>query len=411
MPDYRNIINRIWQFFRGSPSRQPLEGYRQSIAYHDAYLRHNFDLPETPIRPTYGDLNLSYELLEMYHWCYEYRHSIDAIAADCFQQIDGEVGSWYVPEELSDGTKVNPEILLIAKELAAERNGKNLILGGDFLVRAAIEALAFGDSFVELGIDKVDGKWDIISSQYLPTFSMFLDQDQHSGTNAYIQRAKLAPSNDDVEFAPLKILHFKYKSRGLYGNALGFPSTEPWRKFKDASIALETAARDVGIVPWLHIMGEGKTETDRDLYRQRHESMLSSGVISNLYLMNGADVRKAANESGNSLKPLMEYWLQLRFQCIPPRTPVWMFPGLSNTDGGAKDLNGQPALTYARFVAEIRSMVGEQVRWAICVKMVLRYGYDFYWQNKHFDVKWPHWVLTPLSNYAQEIKGDNQDGK
>lgn len=407
MPDYRKIINRIWQFFRGGSTQQPLQGYRQTTLYRGSQLR-TFDLPETPVRPTYGDLSLSYELLEMYYWCYEYRHAIDAIAADCFQQVDGEVGSWYVPEELSDGTKVNPEILLIAKELATGRNGKNLILGGDFLVRAAIEALAFGDSFVELGINKIGGKWDIVSSQYLPTFSMFLDQDQQSETLSCVQRTRLTPSGDDVEFAPLKILHFKYKSRGLYGNALGFPSTEPWRKFKDASIALETAARDVGIVPWLHIMPEGKTVDYKNDYMQRHESMTSSGILPNLYLMNGADVRKAANESGNSLKPLMDYWLQLRFQCIPPRTPVWMFPGLSNTDGGAKDLNGQPALTYARFVAEIRSMIGEQVRWAICVKYALRFGK---WDNPPFDVKWPHWVLTPLSNYAQEIKRDDQDSK
>jgi hypothetical protein len=33
--------------------------------------------------------------------------------------------------------------------------------------------------------------------------------------------------------------------------------------------------------------------------------------------------------------------------------------------------------------------------------MVLRYGYDFYIANRHFDVKWPKWVLTPNSEYTQ----------
>ena len=410
MANLPNVFNRIWQFFTRKTQGQPLEGYRQSALNSTYFLNANLELLETPIRPIHGNINLSYELLEMYHWCYEYRAAIDAIASDCFQQVDGEVGSWYVPEILSDGTNVNPDVIAIAKELSTNRRGKNLILGGDFLERAAIESLAFGDSFIELGIDKEGigrNDWDIVSSQYLPPFSSFVTQDQHGQTTGYTQRIKLSPSDSDVEFAPLKILHFKYKSRGLYGNALGFPSIESWRKLKDVSINLEKAARDVGVVPWLHIMAEGKTEEDRDRYRQRHESMMQVGIVSSLYLMNGADVRKAANASGDALKPLMDYWLQLRYQCIPPRVPTWMFPGLSGADGGANDLHGQPALTYARLISEVRAMIGEQVRWAITVKMVLRYGYDFYLENQHFDVTWPDWVLTPLADYAQEL-GSNK---
>lgn len=403
MPNYGKIFNKIWQFFRRSSSSD-LEGYRQSVIYPAIQFKANYDLPETPIRPVHGDLNISYDLLEMYYWSYEYRHAIDTIASDCFQEVEGQVSSWYVSDTLIDGSSVAPEVLEIAKELSTARCGKDLILGGDFLIRAAVEALAFGDSFVELGIGKTGlskDDWDITASQYLPTFSIFVEKTANNETLKYIQRTKLMSSDDDLEFNPVKILHFKYKSRGLYGNSIGFPSIETWRKFKDCSVALETAARDVGITPWLHILPEDKTEQDRIDYMQRHESMAASGIITNLYLMSGSDVRKAASASGDALTPLVDYWLKLRYQCIPPRVPAWIFPGLADTASGAKDIHGQPALTYSRLIGEVRSLIGEQVRWAICVKMVLRYGYDFYLNNRAFDVKWPKWVLTPNSEYTQ----------
>ena len=406
MVNYSKLFQKIWRFFRRS-STSDLEGYRQSIFYPGSTLRANYDLPEVPIRPTYGDLNLSYELLEAYHWSYEYRHAIDTVASDCFQQLQGQIGSWFVEDELSDGTRVAPEVLEVAEELSGARYGKDLILGGDALMRAAIECLAFGDSFVELGLEKTGlskDDWDITSAQYLPVFSMFVEKDAQSRTLSYIQRTRLSPSEDDVYFNPVKILHFKYKSRGLYGNPIGFPSLEAWRKFKECSVALETAARDVAIVPWLHILPEDKTEKDRIEYMQRHEAMAASGIITNLYLMNGAEVKKATIAAGDTLKPLMDYWLQLRYMCIPPRIPAWLFPGMLDANGGAKDLNGQPALTYSRLISEVRSLLGEQVRWAINLKLVLRYGYDFYHENRKFDICWPEWILTPLTDYAQELR-------
>lgn len=406
MVNYNKLFQKIWRFFRRS-STSELEGYRQAIFYPGSTLRANYDLPEIPIRPTYGDLNLSYELLEAYHWSYEYRHAIDTVASDCFQQLQGQIASWFVEDKLSDGTKVAPEVLEVAEELANTRYGKDLILGGDALMRAAIECLAFGDSFIELGLEKTGlGKdeWDITSAQYLPVFSIFVEKDAQSRTLSYLQRSRLSPSEDDVAFNPLKILHFKYKSRGLYGNPIGFPSLEAWRKFKECSVALETAARDVAIVPWLHILPEDKTEKDRIEYMQRHEAMAASGIITNLYLMNGAEVKKATIAAGDTLKPLMDYWLQLRYMCIPPRIPAWLFPGMLDANGGAKDLNGQPALTYSRLISEVRSLLGEQVRWAINMKLVLRYGYDFYYANRKFDICWPEWILTPLTDYAQELR-------
>lgn len=407
MVNYSKIFNKIWSLFRRQGNG--LQGVRQSIMYPNSQstnLKLHYDIPETPIRPVYGDLNNSYDLLEMYHWCLWVRHSIDTVAADCFQEVGGQVTSWYVNDTLNDGSKVAPEVLEIAKELSYSRNGKDLILGGDALMRAAIECLAFGDSFLELGLDKSginSSDWDIVSSQFLPPFSIFAERDAQSQTVKYIQRTKLTPSETDIELNPVKILHFRYKPRGLYGNPITFPALEPWRKFKEASISLETAAKDVGIVPWLHILPKDKTEQDRIDYMERHESMSASGIITNMYLFNDSDIRKAVSGSGDSLESLTNYSVQLANQCIPPRVPVWLFPGLTDASGNTRDILGQPALTYSRLIAEVRSLLGEQIRWAICLKIVLRYGYDFYIENRNFDVKWPEWVLTPLSDYVRNM--------
>lgn len=319
-------------------------------------------------------------------------------------QLSGDVASWDIAgplEVAADGSKtrapLNPDLQSIALSLRDRQFGKRPVLGGDRLQRAAREILAYGDSFLELGIEKEGvsrGDWGIAKSLYLPSLSTFVDEDEHGQLQGYWQRTGTTPRPEDVWLHPVKVLHFRYEEMGQYGNPPIFQANEVWKKLKEVSPDIEDAARALAISPWLHIMPEEWDDRRREAYRQSYEQMLQDGIITNLYLAHGADVKKAGTGS-TSLAPLLDYWVKLRQQCVIPGMPLWLFPGLGAEDKAGKDLAGQPALAYFRLISAIRSILGEQIKWAIAVELCLKKGFDWYIENGQFDVVWGEWALLP----------------
>lgn len=408
-PTRRNLLQRLWAAFTASGNQSPADGSNlQGSQYpigNRQRRRTTLPLPEQPVRPIYGDLSISQELIEMRSWSYEMRHSISILARDCFQQIDGRSASWRVAETLEDGRKVHPDVIAIGRDIANRRNGKSLILGGDRLQRAARDMMSYGDGFLELGIEREGigrNDWGIAKSLYLPSLSVFVDESEHEEPQSYRQQEKLAPSDSDRVIHPVKVLQFSYEKDRLYGNPLAFQSCEPWRKIKAASADLEDAAREIAIAPWLHVMPPEQDESYRGKYQQRHESLLNDGIITNLYLMSGADVRKATSGS-NVLKPLVDYYLSLRYQMLPPGLPHYLFPGLGLESSSGKEIANQPALAYARMIANLRSLLGEQIKWAISLEIVLRKGFDFYISDgQFFDIAWGDWFVTGFESMRQQ---------
>jgi hypothetical protein len=406
-PTRRNLLQRLWSFFTTgtltSADSSNLQGSQYPIG--NRYRRRTtLPLPEQPVRPIYGDLSISQELIEMKTWSYEMRHAISFLARDCFQQIDGRSASWRIAEELDDGRKVHPDVLSIGRDIANRRNGKTLVLGGDRLQRAARDMMGYGDSFVELAIEREgigQRDWGISRSLYLPSLSVFVDEDEHGEPQTYIQQERVSRGTNDIEIHPVKMLHFSYEKNRQYGDPLSFQSLEPWRKIKAASADLEDAAREAAIAPWLHLMPPEQNEDYRKQYQQRHESLLNDGVITNLYLMSGADVRKAMSGS-DSLKPLVDYYLSLRYQMLPPGLPHYLFPGLGLESSSGKEIANQPALAYARMIANLRSLLGEQIRWAISLEIVLKKGFDFFVSDGYFDIVWSPWLITGFEQLMQQ---------
>lgn len=403
----RNLLQRLWSFFTAgnqiTADSSNLQGSQYPIGNRQR-RRTTLPLPEQPVRPICGDLTISQELIEMRTWSYEARHAISFLARDAFQQIDGRSASWRIAEELDDGRKVHPDVLAIGRDLANRRNGKTLVLGGDRLQRAARDMLSYGDSFLELEISR-EGTgakdWGISKSLYLPSMSVFVDEDEHGDIQGYVQQERLSRGSNDREIHPLKMLQFSYEKNRQYGEALSFQSLETWRKIKAASADLEDAMREAAIAPWLHIMPSDKDESGRAQYQQRHESLLNDGIITNLYLMSGSDVRKAMGDS-DTLKPLVDYYLTLRYQMLPPGLPHYLFPGLGLESSSGKEIANQPALAYARMIANLRSLLGEQIRWAIAIEVVLRKGFDFFVSDGYFDVVWSPWLITGFEQLTQQ---------
>lgn len=410
-----NLLTRLWGALRRQRPSGNGSGYlgiQQQRSRIGTFHRRSISLSASinPVRPIMGDLQNSRDLVEIADWSYESSNSVGFMARDAFQQIDGRVNSWTVADTLADGTKVHPDVLAIGREIEQRRDGKDLVLGGDTLQQAAIEALSYGDSFVQLGIYREGvGKndWAVCRSRYMPTFSTFIDVDDDGSIQSYRIQDKMFPSVDDVVIHPLKMLQFKIgkSGAGYYGKPPTFQQIPQWRKVKDCAADIEQASRDTGVAPWLHVMPEGADESYKEAYRQEYQEMLNEGIVTNLFLMPSADVKKAAANSG-ALSNLLDYWLQLRYQMVLPGVPLWFFPGLGLKESSGKDIANQPALAYARQIASLRSMIGEQVRWAISVEIVLKKGFDWFEQNGRFDVVWGEWLVTGMEQWIIDQSQD-----
>jgi hypothetical protein len=403
-----NFLDTLWnQLFR---KKQPkklagVSGSQYPLGSLTTYARkQHLEIPFTPVRPIKNSFRNSVELLEMSEWSYELRHSVSVIARDVFQSLDGRITSWSVSPEYKK-KKINKEVLAIADDLATRTSGKELILGGNFLQRAVRDFLLFGDAFVSLGFDKdgISKEWHISESLYLPTLSTFVDVDEQGKILSYSQRESTTIRESDIFIHPLKVLQFSYEKNQVYGNPISYQSLEPWRQLQEISRDLEQAARDCGYPILLHKFPEQVNETDKEAYQSRYEDMLNTGIVTSLYLLPGMDVERIAADSG-ALEPLIKLWLQKRYECIPPGLPLYLFPGLGIESTSGKEISAQPATNYARFIASIRGILSEQIKWAISLEMVLTRGIEFYQENKNFDLEWGSWILT-----GNESEVVNQD--
>jgi hypothetical protein len=357
------------------------------------------DLPETAKRPINGSLDLSNALLEMATWSREARDVGSYLARDAFMEQSGRFGSWTIAKMKGDDEAVHSDVIAIGKNLASRRSGKELILGGTRLKRAASDAAAFyGDAFLEIAIEKEGigrNDYGIARSLYLPSLSVFVDETCDGQLNGYWQRARMTPGEDDIFIHPIKMLHFSHEKQRRYGQALLQQSIPAWQKLKRVAPDVEKAVRESAVAPWLHIMPQDAKRDKRAAYKRAHETMQMQGVISNLYLDHGADVRRAAGGNAD-LSAIIEHWLNLRAQIVPSGFPSYLFPRLSTGSATSnKELANQPAAVYARMIADVRSMLGSELKWAIDLEILLVKGYDFLMENADYDIEWPSWEVVP----------------
>ena len=402
---------------RGRPlSGETLIGSQDPIFPGGRPQRRNqrfLDLPEPILRPLLLDRSLSAELVEAMTWSSVLAGSVRILAQNVFQHDDGRIESWKIKTTFIDPIDgmekplppekmPHPDIIKMADELANRRCGKRYVLGGERLVDHAFNCFSYGDSFLELSIQSDGlGGYAIADSLSIPTWSTFVSHDQTGHVNEYRQQARIEPSNDDriwdgVNVA--KMLHFKYDDKGRYGWPATFTQIESWRAYKSVAAALEEAAIS-SYNPLLHIMPESRSPEYKQAYRQEYEGLLELGLISNLYLEAGAIVKRA-EAATPTIKPLLDAYDVAKMALVPNGIPLWIVPGLgSSQSASSKELGGQPALTYARLVSHLRSILAAEIVWAIGLEVTMTYGIDFWLENrKNVDVSFPTWV-------AQQIPG------
>jgi len=360
---------------------------------------YNLPIPDIALRPIGSSLEISYELLEMMTWSPEVRHGLSFLARDCFLDPEGRRGSWKVAPSMETGKPLDPEFIAIAIDLDRRYNGKTPVIGGMRLERMVRDGIGLGDSFLQLAIE-LEGfrsnDYCLSRSVYPPPLTVFIDEDDDGTLNGYSQRERISPGEGDRYMHPINTLHFSYESRGLYGWPGIFQNLDAWRRLKKGVVDVEESIRAVGITPWLHVMPEDRGEEYKNVYIQEYREKQQEGIITDLFLLNGADVKRASQGSA-SLEGILKYWMDCRYEMILPGIPPYFFPGLGSEQRTGKELANQPAMTYGRLIAAMRSLVGEQIRWAVNLEVLLKKGHEFMMEHQDYDIIFPPWTSIPMA--------------
>lgn len=366
-----NRLENLWQRISGyvrsvfSGSQRPLA---TQFARGDRFsaVARNFDLEiqEYPVR----DASRATEIIEMCEWCPEVGTATQTLIDDVFSSADGDDQGFALSEFTAQSTeeeeiKLDPTILQIGRDAIA----RCLPLSNSQMIVERM--LNYGDAFVELSLDLRAGMATGIMP--LPTWEMFRIEPQGE-LLGFQQRRSLWDEARQISFVPPKIIHWRYRRVNLYGRSLYYESRSDWANLKEATWNLASAANDIGVNPTIHEMPEGSEKEYVYDYSTDHRAQLRDGIITHYYILPGTKIDKLAN-SNPDLKALADTVLMWRSRIVmKSRVPPYLL-GLPAV--GARDIAGQPALAYARFINAIRGCFTEGVIQLICTELALR-GYD-----------------------------------
>lgn len=312
------------------------------------------------------------------------------IESDVFSSSDGDDRGFTISQTLDDGeTPVNPDVYVIATELIRRRNGDHFVIGGTRFQRAVREAAGYGDSFWQLAIERDGDTYAVTDTLKMPCWEMFRCESDTGELLRFEQRRRLFEINPDFQFPPIKIIHFRYRQRGIYGQSL-FSGCLTYRADHDrARRNLAKVTNDTGSNPYIFRMPEGTTKEQKTQFKQAIDQALNDGTVTALYPDHGIEVDRLGADVPN-FEPLIEDKKTIRHNLIPGGFPVWLIPGMDNT--GARDISGGPERAYARMINDFRAMLTTGIRQAIDIELYLKLGPDVYQREvveKGYTVVWP----------------------
>jgi hypothetical protein len=388
---------------RGRPaaSGNGLAGSRDPIYPGGRIQRRNnhlLEVPELILRPTMMDLGISHEIEELIRWSPEMSTCLTILSQNVFQDETGAIGSWKIRTKDKNGIPLerqpHPNVIAIADNLSRRKDGAEYVLGAQRL-EEQVYCVARGSEFLELAITKEGigrNDYGISKTLTLPRWSCFVQASEQGEVETYRQQARFDISDQDRVWSGVdlaKIIHFKYKPQGRYGFPGVFAQVEPWRKLKQLSQDIEAGSASA-LAPWILEMPSDRDEAYRQSFRSELEAQMEQGMITHLYLPNGADMRKAASATP-TMKPLLDVMTQLRYQTILPSFPCFLVAGLALEAGVGKELSGQNAMAYGRLIAHMRSILGEGIHRALAIEIVMNYGYEWYLEHSDYELEWPEW--------------------
>ena len=294
--------------------------------------------------------------------------AIDIIVNDVLSSESGDSDAFRIGKYCFDGvTPVNPEFQRIGNACISR------VFRGSTLETIAENFLRSGDSFRGIQIDEALTK--VVGLKALPTWEMFRVEDLDGQVVRFEQR-RLRSIESEPEFVihPIVCVHWRYRPLGKYGRALFEESEADVISLDQGYKSLERAALAVGINPNVHTMPTGSTDKTAEAYKAKHEDerRRQQGLITDYYLLFGGNVKKM--DGSSDINALVSNANERRQRLnMRSRVPPWM---MGIPSAGAKDISGQPALAYSRFIGGVRAKCSEGVRQVLNLEFALN-GYKF----------------------------------
>ena len=410
-PVKSGLLNRLWRLLTGARQTKQMIGTQRS-AVVSTYRWPTWDqeLIEYPIREQeQAKLLISAIYGENREKIFD--DVLRYIESDVFSSSDGDDRGFTISETLDDGqTPIDPDVYEIATELIRRKNGDHFVVGGTRFQRAAREAAAYGDSFWQLAIERDGDSYAITDTLKMPCWEMFRVESDTGELLKYEQRRRLFEVSPQFQFPPIKIIHFRYRQRGLYGQSL-FSACLTYRADHDrARRNLAKVTNDTGSNPYIFKMPEGTTREQKLQFKEAIDQAFNDGTVTALYPDYGVEVDRLGADVPN-FEPLIEDKKTIRHSLVPAGFPVWLIPGMDNT--GARDISGGPERAYARMINDFRAMLTTGIRQAIDIELFLKLGPDAYQEKvieKGYTVTWPKITVLTNQGMPQDIPETDADG-
>jgi hypothetical protein len=352
----------------------------------------NYDLE---IRePIVRSPDIATPLAEMVEYCPEVTAAIGQISSAIWSSDDGDDMGFAIGDEVTPGVKCEPEIKKILDRVCDE------VIGGTILELAGERILQWGDCFAGIGVNTK--KMQIDRIMYLPTWEMFRIEDNQARPIGFEQRKYLSDHQYGI-FPPLLICHWRYRRKVLYGRGLFHESIGDWYRLKDSIEDLAMAARSIGFNPNIHLLPDGCDDEYAVAYKTQYEQAKKAGPVTDFFLMPTADIKKVANLNPDLSALANNVALWRERIVMSSHVPNYLL-GIQKT--GAKDIAGQPALGYARFINSIRRHITTGIRQICDLELAL---HDIPPERWQYSIQYPRIGTNPYGKDSSIPQNPNAE--
>lgn len=386
---WRNITGWTGRLFN-TPTGQTSPTIGQSVTTSESPFNRRFDQEyvEIPIRDSFRARALI-ELRKLP----EISTALDTLVGDVFSSEDGDDMGMTIAPTLAENTIVDPRLYDIALKCI------DRVLRGTDLWAVVEEFLIYGDSFRSILLDS--NLSQIQRLKQLPTWEIFRVEDLNGDLLRFEQRNMIS-GPAQFEIHPMVCVHWRYRRYYKYGRSVFDEVLPDSEALATGYYALEKAALAIGVNPNIHIMPSGWSDNQRESYRLAYEREKEKGkIVTDFYTAFGGDIKKLAGTWNPDLGALLDNVLQRRARiAMRSRIPPWML-GLPTQ--GPREIAGQPALAYARFIGSIRMVLAEGIRQIIDLELALN---GFSADEMNYKIVFPKIYTNVQAQSADQTDGE-----
>jgi hypothetical protein len=368
MPTASGRNNRLETFWRtitgwtgrlfNTPTGQTSPTIGQTVATYESPFNRRFDQEyvEIPVRDVFRARHLI-GLRQLP----EVSTALDTLVGDVFSSEDGDDMGMTIAPTIADDIPIDPKLYQIALDCI------DRLFRGTDMWTVVEEFLIYGDSFRSILLDSKMTRIERIKQ--LPTWEIFRVEDLNGDLLRFEQRNMIS-GPAQFEIHPMVCVHWRYRRYYKYGRSVFEEILPDAEALATGYYALDKAALAIGVNPNVHIMPQAWNDKQRDGYRLAYEWEKEQGkIVTDFYTSFGGDIKKLGGTWNPDLGALLDNVLQRRARiAMRSRIPPWML-GLPTQ--GPREIAGQPALAYARFIGTLRIVLAEGVRQIIDLELAL----------------------------------------